>query len=156
MIKTKNTQIKEVKFIKSGVGASGKSWDLFNLIDVDGDRYTSFQREPYESLMNKHEPIVLTFNEEQNGKFTNRTIVAPQKNQSGGITVAKWPQQGVQVNSEALNPPIGLNAWDVLFKRLDKMEKSIDFLVEERKTFGALPSLNDLPVKELPDKNPLE
>jgi hypothetical protein len=94
-----------------------------------------------------------------NGAFTNITGVVgvSEPNKSGGTTLYKTPTE----------PLAGApNAWDKLWLRLDKMEKAIDFLVDEKMTLDSLKAmkkekaysptfnLEDLPnLSDLPEHN---
>lgn len=86
MIQTKETTIKEVKEVKSGVGKNG-AWTLYSVIDQDGQRYGTFQAEPWKTFMTKGEKCTITFEEQPGDKidpktgnpYVNRNIVDPQK-----------------------------------------------------------------------------
>lgn len=99
----------------------------------------------------------------ENGNLTTIVSVAGVQppNQSGGVTVARWPEVSLQGQNQPLTAT-GQTAWDKLWLRLDKIEKCVDFLVEQQDALNNLKAmenmlkLEDLPVHDLEDKNPLE
>ncbi len=82
----KRTHIKEVSLFKSGV-TNGKAWSMFNVVDVDGWRYTSWQAEPWNTYMVKGEECIIPYKEEPSTKinpntgkpYMNKTIFEPRK-----------------------------------------------------------------------------
>ena len=123
-----------VKDVQQKTTKSGKP---YLAVKSSSDKfYTIWQEQQY--IWHLFEPgkeldvIVAT-----NGKFTSITGVV-----------------GVEGETTGQNQPAIGEVWEKLFAKLDRIEKGVDFLVEERKALGTLPKLDDLPVHDLDDINP--
>lgn len=64
--------ITEATQVKSGFGRNNKPWTLYRVVAEDGTKYSTFE-DKYLGMVNSE--IEIEYEEKQNGKFTNRTII---------------------------------------------------------------------------------
>lgn len=75
--------ITECSEVKTGFGKNGKPWTLYRVVSEDGTKYSTFD-EKYLGMVNSE--VEIEYEEKQNGKFTNRTIIEPRKYQASHST----------------------------------------------------------------------
>lgn len=68
---TKKTEVKDIKFIKSGVARTGTEWALYDMTDSENNHYSVFGSLLNEKEVNIGDAVLLNFSEEsweKNGK----------------------------------------------------------------------------------------
>lgn len=89
MDKTKQTYIKELSELKSGVRDDNTTWTLWLVTDADNDRYTTFEPMLLGKAMENGTEVIISFTEEESGKF-RKDGVTPLMNRSiTGVKVAQ-------------------------------------------------------------------
>lgn len=118
-----------IKYADSKTSKDGKPW--MSVKDTQGNQYSCWEQYLFHLLKPGAtiDPIIAT-----KGKYSNITGVMgiDRPNPSGGVTVA---------SNQANQTGMGIMI-ERLFVKIDTLQKSVDWLVEERKTFGALPKLD--------------
>ena len=71
MNQTTTTYIKEMSELKHGVREDDSTWTLWLVTDADNDRCTSFEPMLLGKALENRTEVVLTFTEEDSGKFSN-------------------------------------------------------------------------------------
>lgn len=73
-MKTKKTVFKEINEIKRGM-KNGREWILYKCVDIDNVSFSAFNKPPMLDT-----EVEINYEETQNGKYTNRTIVDKPRN----------------------------------------------------------------------------
>ena len=90
----KEIEIADVIEKKKG-STKGRKWTLWEVVDGNGDKYTTFDGKYLELIGTI---VEIEYKEEQNGKYVNRTILEPKK-QFLSENVAAKPQYNLVVGN---------------------------------------------------------